>query len=71
VLAGAPVVEAEVGLADRPGRRAVGGLAGDGHRAGRAGVEDQVEPLPGYLFARPDTASRRVGKLLGHDRRWR
>jgi EAL domain-containing protein (putative c-di-GMP-specific phosphodiesterase class I) len=23
----------------------------------------------GYLFARPETASR-VGELLGHDRRW-
>jgi EAL domain len=45
VVAGAPVVEAEVGLADQAGRVAVGVLAGDGDRQDRAGVEDQVEAL--------------------------
>lgn len=38
-------LSSRVGLVDRAGWRAVGGVAGDGHRQDRAGVEDQVEPL--------------------------
>jgi EAL domain-containing protein (putative c-di-GMP-specific phosphodiesterase class I) len=32
-------------------------------------LEAGCEYAQGYLFARPETASR-VGELLGHDRRW-
>ena len=45
MVAGAPVVKAQVGLADQAGRGGVGVLAGHRHRQHRAGVEDQVEPL--------------------------
>jgi hypothetical protein len=45
VLAGAPVVEAQVGLADQAGRRPAGILAADLDGQDRAGVEDLVEAL--------------------------